>query len=379
MKHFDRFLRMLLSLSLLSCLLLSSCGDGKRVSFTKLGIPTEEVYAEGIIARSPWDMIFFDGKLYVGSGDYDQNAGPVTVYSYDPRRDKWQKTGTIPEEEVNRFVPIGDTLYIPGIDPTEDWSFGNYYTLESHEWIKHRVIPHGIHTFDLCSFDGAFFAAIGTNEGNFPVLRSTDGGENFEGVIFQKDGVSLETDRYEIVRVYDLIPLDGTLYAIFYYGDAKSQAIELYRYDPAGNRFLYADDLSGALDRIKYNHMRITAKETLGDTLYLVTGKLYATKDLEDIREISLPSETLVCDLYKENGALYLLCATRVSKEEEDSFKTTVYRLGEDGIPYELFHLLYDVPALSLAVCGNDFYIGTGDTTAQNEKNGMILKVEYAE
>ena len=42
---------MLLSLSLFSCLLLSSCGDGKRVSFTKLGIPTEEVYAEGIIAR----------------------------------------------------------------------------------------------------------------------------------------------------------------------------------------------------------------------------------------------------------------------------------------------------------------------------------------
>lgn len=375
--------RRVLLLALLTILLFCFFSCAKKppetvhhISFTELGIPSEESYPKGDAARCPWDMIVYESKLYLGGGDFDKNAGPVTVYCYDTQKEGFSESGTLPEEEINRFLLLDGTLLTVGVDPKEDWSFGNYYTLEEGVWVRHRTLPNGIHNFDFLSFEGALFAGLGVAPGGYPVVRSTDGGESFGEVAFEKDGKAVDTVGHTLVRTYDLFVFDGALYATLSLGN-DAPAYELYRYDGERNLFVFASDLSETVLRIKYNHMRITSNAVHDDTLFLVTGRLYAMNRELGVTELTLPGASLVCDLYEDDGKLYFLTA---AKEKDGRFKTSVWQLwGEDDMPFvELFNFLYDVPPVSLAVDGEDFYLGMGNTTAKNEKNGTVLHVEYS-
>ena len=91
-------------IALILIISLCACGD----TYTELGIPLSERYPEGIRARCPWDMTVFDGKLYIGGGDYDANSGPVDIWCYDIDNGTWENSGTVPDEEINRFAVIND-------------------------------------------------------------------------------------------------------------------------------------------------------------------------------------------------------------------------------------------------------------------------------
>lgn len=374
------------ALSLLLCLIfcasLLSCAKEPpetvdMIPFSELGNPAKEAFPDNGIARCPWDMIVYKSRLYLGGGDYDKNAGPVPVFSYDMRKDAWHTADALPEEEINRFLLLDDTLFTVGVDPKEEWSFGNYYTLEDGVWVKKRTLPDAIHNFDLLSHNGMLFASLGVQAGKYPVVCSKDGGESFTEVVFEKDGTPLDTTAYQIVRVHDFICFDGTLYALFTYGDGKLSH-DLYRYDAERGVFLFDNAWGEKLKRINMNNMQITSKDSEGDTLYLATGRLYATTDMQTLTDITPEGVQLVCDLYRDGSCLYLLCAAKTT-DGSGKFKTSVYMLWEGEQPFftELFNLVYDVPALSLAVDGDDFYIGMGNTTKENDKNGTVLYVKY--
>lgn len=373
-------------ISLLAVVLLFPTACAKRptetvhnIAFTSLGIPSEAKYESGDVARCPWDMIFYNDTLYVGSGDYDQNKGPVTIFGYSAWRGKWSERVTLPEEEINRFTLVDGKLTLPGVDSREDWSFGSYYTLDGDDWQKNRVLPGGIHVFDILSFHGALFAGMGVAPGEYPVVRATEGSRDFVPVVFEKEGAPVNTSIEQLVRTYDLFVFGDTLYATLSIGDALP-AYELYRYDGEKARFVFEQDLTETLHRFKYNHLRVTAKAVLDDSLYLVTGRLYETKDMKTFTELKLDGAYLVADLYEADGALYVLTASK-EKDESGKFKISVWeRKAKNGAGFsELFNFLYDVPPLSLAVDGNDFYLGMGDGNTPNEKNGTVLLVEFVE
>lgn len=377
----SRFLSFLLCLIL--CFSFFSCAKEPPetvdlIAFSELGSPAKEAFPDNGIARCPWDMILYKSRLYLGGGDYDKNAGPVPVFSYDTKENAWHTGDALPEEEINRFLVVDGALTIPGVDATEDWSFGNYYTQTDGVWVKNRTLPDAIHNFDFLSYDGMLFAALGVWAGKYPVVCSKDGGESFSEIVFEKDGAPLDTTAYQTVRVHDFLLLDGALYALFTYGDG-ALSHDLYRYDTERGVFLFDNEWGEKLKRVKMNNMQITAKEALGDTLYLATGRLYATTDMQALTDVTPEGVQLVCDLYRDGRSLYLLCATKET-DGSGKFKTSVYKLWQGDSPFftELFNLVYDVPALSLAVDGDDFYIGMGNTTKANDKNGTVLYVNYA-
>lgn len=349
-----------------------------RIPYTAVGIPSREDYPEGDIARAPWDMVLYEGILYLGSGDFDKNTGPMYIYAYNTATGEWTRSEKLPEEEINRFTLSNGVLYAPGIDPRESWKLGNYYTLENGAWQKHRTLPSAVHTFDVISFENMLFAGLGVSAGKSPVVRSTNKGESFAEVPFEKDGVTVDTSHAKLVRTYDLIEFQGTLYATLSIGDSHPD-YELYRYDTERGVFVFLSDLSDTLGRIKFNHQRITDTAIFEDELFFVTGKLYATGDMTSFREVKLQGVDLVCDIYTDGDDVYLLTATKANDEEGD-FRASVWQAWEiDGKTefVELFNLYYDVPALSLAVDGKHFYLGLADTTAQNALSGTVLHVEY--
>ena len=357
---------------------LVSCAHSRTIEsieYTELGIPAASRYSDGNRARVPWDMIILDGKLYVGGGDYDGNAGPVDIWAYDIARGEWYVSGTVPEEEVFRFCIFNDTLIIPGIDPTEDWSYGNYYKLSNENWEKYRNIPGGMHNFDMIEYHGLIFCGLGVSSGQYPIACSDDGGKTFSTVKMYKDGAPLDTSGSQCVRVCDLFLLNDTIYAAFYYGDTEL-TYDLYRYE--NGVFVFDNHWIQKINQVKYNNCIISGKVTYKDTVFFTTGYLYATTDMANFTRITFPSSPNVFDVIVSNDKLYALCGQLL---EDGSHRVSVwtYNGGEATNFTELFNFTYEVQPQSIACDGDIFYIGMGNYKQNHEKNGMVVRVDYTE
>ena len=362
---------------LILLLLFSSCSFHTVISdipFTELGIPSEGTYPTGIRARTPWDMIVWDGALYVGGGDFDANSGPLPIYRLDLETNEWSASDLLPEEEFNRFCVLGDELTVPGIDPKEGWELGNYYVLNDGVWEQKRVLPNGVHCFDMVEYDGRIYAGLGVPDTESPIIVSEDGGETFISVEMQKDGERVDTTGLDTVRVYDLFILGDRLYASFLYGNGSPYAYELYRYE--NGVFVFDNDWNGKVKRRAISYRMICEKVEYNDRLYLATGNLYATSDLDEMTVVTFPYSAAVFDLAVDGGRLYALCARR---QDDGNVRISVWRKSGTGVAnfIQLFNFEYPIAPISFAVSNGVFYIGMSDTANENELNGMILKIIY--
>lgn len=74
-------------------------------------------------------------------------------------------------------------IYVPGTDPTDDWTLGNIYIRDtSGEWVKRRTLPLTLHCWGAChDHNGDLWVACGCHAGDNVtwegmVMRSTDDG-----------------------------------------------------------------------------------------------------------------------------------------------------------------------------------------------------------
>lgn len=342
-----------------------------EMRFTNLGIPMGYRYAPGAKATCPWDMIVWENRLYIGGGDYGDNAGPVDMWYYDLEQNTWGGDLRIDDEEVSRFRVLDGMLVTPGIDPMDSWELGNYYVLDGTQWIKKRNIPGGIHNFDMIAYDGMIFCSLGVLAGGYPVACSTDGGETFTSVPMYRNDVLLDTASSQIVRSYDLFLLNGTLYATLFTIDAENKsALDVYRYEQGV--FVYDNQWIGKFSAVGYSNHLVGAKTEFGNRLFFTTGFLYVTEDMENLTQVSFPNGETVFDLIVYDNCLYALCG-RV--DENGECIVSVWKNEDETSTQfsELFSFTYDIPAISFAISGNRFFFGMGNSKVQNEKNGTVL------
>ena len=155
----------------------------------KLGSPNRQRFPKDdprdAFARTVWDLHLFEGRIYVGCGDWDANRGPIDIYSFaptaDPAQVTFEKEFTVADESVDLFRDYGGTLYVPGIDAKEDWTWGNLYTKSGGKWEKHRTVPNGIHVLDAAVHQGKLYVGAGTGHGA-GLLVSSDGARSFTEV-----------------------------------------------------------------------------------------------------------------------------------------------------------------------------------------------------
>ena len=374
MNFFSSIIRILISAVMLfeSSSILSAAEKNNNVDYIELGIPTSERYVEGITARCPWDMEIFDGKIYVGSGDYGENSGPVDIWAYDREEDKWSNTGTVPDEEVDSFLMIDGSLTVPGTDPKDGWEYGNYYKLSDGKWEVIRTIPGGVHNFGMIEFDGKIFAALGVVAGKYPIAYSVDGGKSFNEAELFKNGEAVDTSDWNLVRAEGFVVLDNTLYAfVFGKGDGL---YNVYKY--ADGKFVFDNSNTSELKSIRYCNKHAAAWQRFGDGLFISFASLYYTEDMQNFSLVETEEGEIVYDLYKYEGRLYALCGKKL---EDGSFKTTVrVKDGTSKVGFsKVFSFVYEVPPLSFVYNGADFYIGMGENDTVSDKNGMILRVDF--
>jgi hypothetical protein len=195
------------------------------LELTSIGFPTSEKQSAAWNIR---DLIFFNNKLYLGHGDAVINTGPTDVIFYDPESKEFITEFTVDDEAIYLFQIIDDKLMIPGVDATEDWSFGNFYILTDTGWVKHRTLPLGLHINYLASYNRKLFASTGTygkigDDIEFymgSVFCSTDTGKTW------KLSYTTPSDDQSVYRVNQLIVYEGKLYAFpFAYAGLKIEEI----------------------------------------------------------------------------------------------------------------------------------------------------------
>ncbi|MBR1377173.1 MAG: type II secretion system protein [Bacilli bacterium] len=339
-----------------------------------LGVPLNTRYPgtsdNDILSRNVWDMKLYDNKIYIGSGDYDKNTGPVDIYYYDISNNKFVKEATVDDEQINRFVIANGKLTIPGIDRhTGAWDFGYYYVLENGTWVS-KKIKDAIHNFEIVEYKGALYAGIG-NDSDSSILKSTDDGTTWEYVyMYDINGnkITVTEANSRNTRVYDMFVFNNKLYAISNY--------KIFEYIDESNTFVQIDSnysyFFGTSPALQYFSLK--EKIVFKDKIVFVNGMLTY---LDSIGNHSLTSlfydkTSSAVDLVEKDGNLYVLSNTIYNGEVYIS----VYKT-KDAVKWKpLMYIKYPVMARSFEITNDAIYLGFGVVKGNiydSGKNQMII------
>ena len=339
------------------------------LNYNDLGIPyLNEFTEEQLNSRLSEDMTVFDGRLYVGGGDYDANTGPVYVMSYDLKKGIWEKSSEpLPDEQIKRFEVFDGKLVTLGTDPKDDWELGNYYVLDGN-WQTVRMLPFGIHCFDAIEFDGTVFFGLGVNSGHYPV--AVFDGESYASAEFFKDGAPLDTSSNEIIRVYNFFQYNQRLFA-FLTLDAKNENgetlgyfMELYVYESGAFKYV-----SGALPATDMPEIAVS-----GDSVYMIINEtLLTTDNLTSFSAVSLGADTKVSDIIETEDGMFALAYRKTNSEFYEIF---VFKQTDSGFEKH-FGVLTKSPAGSFCKSGDSFYISLGkrQSTENIKDTGRVIEV----
>ena len=187
-------------------------GNPTLVRYPVRGNPAFLNSDSSALERSVWDMYYFNRRIYIGSGDWVKNCGPIDIWTYNGTT--FEKEYTVDEESVVRFFEYDNKLFIPGNDPAngDDWSFGNLYIndparIPNPGWIKLRTLPNCIHLFDIAMFRNKLYAPFNGN-----IYMSADMGQTW---------TTFHSQVGSLVVFPDFLFIHGSDYDIKYDGITK--------------------------------------------------------------------------------------------------------------------------------------------------------------
>lgn len=186
---------------------------------TVLGNPAAQHYPDcsQSVARTPWDLVAFDGGLYIGLGNASNrgpspNAGPVPVIRYDPADNRFRQEVTLPEEQLDRFYQHDGQLWVPGADARQSWRWGSLYRRDAEGgWTQHRSLPRTVHAYALAWHASKLFAGVSITE----AVPEGVGSERYGSA------VAVSTDagaHWSLIplggwRIFDFLRVDDQLFA----------------------------------------------------------------------------------------------------------------------------------------------------------------------
>ena len=335
-----------------------------------IGNPLNSHYKSAAYPRNPWDMILFDGRLYVGGGDYSANSEAMAFYAYDIESGEWLCTGHTSDHAISKFKVIDGDLYAPGIDSLEDWSTGNYYMLKKGgEWQTFSDVPGGVHVYDIAKTKSGLLIGIGTGASTFtPALYKDSLTGRYTELPLIRDGKSVlasEEYGYTRLRIYDFFNVGDEVYA-FCAATATSGRTEYAIYKYEGERFLFVSTLANAgISTFSLNGRRLwqnffgTSVYAYGNC-YVTSGKLFKTRDFKSSQHISAPDDRIISDLLCRGGIVYVL---GFSNTRSDIYENVVWSLDENDSFSEI--LRFETKggyALSFECDTDSFYFGIGST-----------------
>jgi hypothetical protein len=336
--------------------------------------------AQPAFSRNIWDLQVFDRRLFIGTGDAWRNTGPIPVISYNGQR--FETEFTLDEEQIYNFVVTNDQLLIPGTDPREDWSLGNFYRLEPRClapkpcWSKTRSIPYGVHTYDLLQEGSRLYATIGgwDDPPEPGLLESEDGGVTWRpatspelmGLIFTKlfrfgdhiyaaQAVQSDTSTTGLARLED--------------GLFKNAGI-------AGEKLLPGMDATKKrLKRLTTHNNRLYYLATSGGDNANFASAAFTGSSFDDITQIPLGPNEKPTDFLAHDSSISLL----TTEATANGYTNRVYTSSHSSRFALQFTFETRSFARSLEFYEGAWYFGLGCLETEScDEAGMMLKLGEA-
>ncbi len=303
-------------------------------------------------SRNIWDMSLYEGRIYIGHGDWIRNTGPVEVYSFAPGQDDFTLEYVADEETVTSLLTLDGKLVIPGNDPREGWDLGNFHVKEKGKWRKVRTLPNGVHCFQMAFADGLLAADIGT--AHQPVLLvSRDWGRSWSPVMYE-------------AQIRSLFSLNGKIHGFDRRGSLcglEGDVFQPARIVPRRNRL--PSDIPMELwfrRTCSPEHCRVFNGFVVGTLApaYSISDPPYPLGVLAPGSHTAAVAQAFqdatVMDMDERDGSLYVLTSERAEAE----YRSVVYSTRD----LEQFHCVatFSTAGLprSLVAAPDAFYIGLG-------------------
>lgn len=377
-----------------------------------LGIANNARFGSRTYARNPWDMKAYRGKVYIGSGNSnnegpDTNAGPVDVTYFDPATGKFGSEGQVNDEQIDLFRITGGALTIPGHDPRENWTKGNFYRRAGeNSWQQVRTVDMAIHMYDiterteaapatLTSVDRTgfgtkyLFAAIATLKGA-EVAISSNGGQSWATsmaipVTGARSRTFLQTPSALCLSAH----INTNVPNVSTGGLSLGGSAPIPRADAGfivsakGVQVVRANLFPGmAIPQV------FAAKpETFNGQAYYLgayapidhnwkSEGMFATADCMSARRIVMPAGRFYHHILADGGKLYVM----TSDEEAGGRRNRLFASADGGSFKEILSFFNKGFARSFAILDGDFYFGIGcEAEAQHAETGTILRLKAAQ
>ncbi len=362
----------------------------------KLGNPLAKRYPDASTfhyARTISDLQAFDGKLYVGHGDIVLNSGPTDIWYYDLHKKAFVKQGQIEDEAADHYRIINGRLYLPGMDPREDWSLGNFYRLEDGKWVKHRTLPNSLHSTDIVGVDHSLFALSYREKPPMCLMESSDDGKTWK--IYDMPAGNQRIEQRLIVRNGKIhVTIVGAA------GDMKLYRFNGKGFDPCSGEMLPGTEAprrdhptfwswstlekpTTFKDRILYigAHHQMHFKEKDVPKMwpaYKTLGLFVAASSGSNgFRAERLLTEENMTDIAVDDNHCYVVSYRWTNANDPKQGAVSTVSASTDLKHWsKLFSFHSDTFASAIELINGDFYLGLGGTRQFcSPSTGMIVKV----
>lgn len=378
----------------------------------RIGNPTRARYPDErwAYARNVWDMEVFDGRLYLGSGNSNNegpapNAGPVDLWSYNAETNQFVNEATLDEEQIDKFVIIEGKLYIPNHDPRGDVQIAGFYHLGQDGWQLTRQFPDAVHVYDLYWYRGRLFAGLGNfSYAGYSVAVSDDFGKT--GTLIRVPTTVLNEYSFYVWRVWTFFEVGGQLLIStipvpeLVLNDTPEPPLKTLRLLPAIYRYVERDGNIEfvevatnffPVEGVPFEETRVGRAVKFGEaTVYIgATTRtdhqwtpfgLYAVRlsaddfEVQPLTPAPLSDGALPYDLLIHEGALYVL--TSAFNLDTNSVTITIMATTDLVNWREVLYFEADALGRSFAVYGGHFYIGLGSEAQRLfPATGDVLRV----
>lgn len=333
-------------------------------------------------ARSAWDLQAYQGRIYLGCGDWQDDQGPIDLWSFAPTSLGGKLVVlhelTLDEEVAERFAVVNDWLVIPDAEPEDPWDRGALYLKERGEWRRLSTFPGNAHPVDLASLNGRLYATANTPVGGV-LYESADQGQTWKSYAADNAG-DFEDDQYGELAVlkgdllvtshlgaqhllrFDGQRLERLLVPLFPSIETRGTALQPWRLTEAQGGVYYTFRAWGPEDRPR---------------------PLFFLRDMEVGGLLVAPfKDTFVQDIVARGDTVYVLTsgpASELAGQQTGGYVGAVYRSTHP----EAWTLIacFATPALarSLEILDGAFYVGlAGQPGEVNPASGQLCRLEPA-
>ncbi|MEO6190089.1 MAG: T9SS type A sorting domain-containing protein [Saprospiraceae bacterium] len=198
------------------CASISSQTCAQVDSFFVVGVHPTAVLQPTISGKQLKTLFPWKGKLYSGYGDYNDNTGPIDIFSFSTDSLKFIHESIANTEAVYNYKAINGMLYAPAIDRRGS---GDFAKMDSNGiWGNYKFGSYNSeHVYDAAGLNDSVLFMVGSQSSNAAVWKSSNNGRTWNQILADSaiSGKSGDFARFYFAGVYN-----GNLYvqARDYYG-----------------------------------------------------------------------------------------------------------------------------------------------------------------